>query len=628
MKISSNPFSEETEDLRSQHLYLTVAVIIFFVLLMWRLWYLQVVRGAEFRAMSESNRTRVQDILPQRGLILDRNGDILVDNHPSYALAVVREDVPDIRVLTNRLAFLLNRPWAEVGSALEAISRQPAFEPVTIYSDLTRDDLVLLETHRYELPGVVVQVKPQRRYLHEKFAAHVIGYLGEITGDQLDQEKYDNYRMGDLVGQYGVEKSWEDYLHGRRGRRMVEVNAGGRVLRVIKEMPAKLGYNLHLTLDPRLQSVAQQALQGKAGALVALEVKTGEVLAMASSPVFNPNEFVQGISAKQWKALAENPLHPLENRAVSGQYPPGSTFKIVSAIAALQEGVVTPETIIPCAGGYPFGNRTFHCWKKTGHGAVNMHRAIKESCDIYFYDVGRQLGIDRLAKYSRAFGLGVPSGIGLANEKGGLVAGTDWKKQRFGVSWQPGETLSVVIGQGYNLVTPLQMAQVAAVAANGGTLYKSRLVKKITDAAGNTVKEFSPEVVRNLEVSPENWKVVQKGLYAAVNEPGGTGRRGRVDGVSVAGKTGTAQVVALKKYEGWKESELPYKYRDHAWFVAFAPADDPQIAVAVVMEHSGHGGTQAAPPAQMVLQAYFHPEESPEGAGDLEEEINDEELRD
>ena len=608
MKISKNPFSEATEDFRPRHQYLVVAVLIFFALLFFRLWYLQIIRGHEYRDLSESNRTRVQDILPPRGLILDRTGMILVDNYPSYELAVVREDVPDSRELTHRLAYYLSRPYEEIQAGFEAASLKPAFQPAVILSDLTSRDLVNVETHRYELPGLAIRVKPQRMYLQDDLASHVIGYLGEINQAQLDRDKYIDNRMGDLVGQYGLEMEWESFLHGRRGKRVVEVDASGRMLRVIKQMEPEPGHNLYLTLDARLQRVAQEALGEQAGAVVALDPNTGEVLAMASAPTFRQNDFANGITPEKWRELLDNPLHPLENRAVSGQYPPGSTYKIVSATAALEEGVVTPETRITCLGGYKFGDRTFHCWKKSGHGAVDMHRAIKESCDIYFYEVGRQLGIDRLTKWARMYGLGEPSGVGLANEKPGLTATTAWKKKRFGVKWQQGETLSVVIGQGFNLATPLQMAQVTATIANGGALYRSRLVSRITDANGKVVRTFPPEVVRRLDLSPRTVEVLQRGLKAAVNEGGGTGRRGIVEGVEVAGKTGTAQVIALKKYQGLPEDKMPYKYRDHAWFVCYAPADNPRIAVAVIVEHSGHGGSMAAPVAQKVLDAFFHPD--------------------
>lgn len=611
MKKPYNPFSQETEDLKGRLGYLTLAVLCLFGMLLLRLWYLQIVRGPEYRVQSESNRTRVEDVIPPRGIIMDRNDNILVDNYPAYQMAVIREHITNRDELARRLAFLLGLPTPGVEERLKEASRQPAFRPAVVFSDLTQTNLVDLETHRYELPGVIIQVKPQRKYLYDRTAAHVIGYLGEVSSRQLEIAKYKDHRMGDQAGQSGVEQHWENDLHGRRGRVLVEVDASGRVLKVLQKDDPEPGHNLHLTIDVKLQQAAQKALEGLAGAIVAIDPNNGEILAMASSPTYSQNDFIDGIDSEKWNELLNDPLHPLENRAVSGQYPPGSTYKIVVAAAALEEGVVTPTTRITCAGGYPFGDRVFHCWNTGGHGAVDMRRAIKESCDIYFYEVGRRLGVDRLAKYSRLFGLGAKAGLGLGTEKPGLVPDKAWKKERFKVSWQAGETLSVAIGQGYNQATPLQMAQVVSIAANGGTLYKSHIVKRITDYNGQLIHEFGPEVVRDLHLSPSTVKVIQEGLMAVVNEPGGTARRARMDDVVVAGKTGTAQVVALKKYQGWKSKDLPYKYRDHAWFVAYAPYENPKIAIAVIVEHSGHGRSQTAPVAKQVLDAFFHPEKVP-----------------
>jgi len=608
VKIPSNPFAEEKENLGIRFNYFVIVVLGLFFILVARLWYLQIIRGKEFRQLSESNRTRVQDILPPRGLITDRNGEILVDNYPSFELAVVREDVSDLDDLVKRLCSLIGLSWAEVNDGLQEVMKGPSFKPAVIISNMNWDQLSILETHRYELPGVVIQVKPRRRYLQERLAPHVIGYLGEISPEQLTQSEYGLNRPGDLIGQCGIEQVWEHNLHGRRGRRMVEIDASGRVLRVIKQVPPFPGKNLRLTLDARLQRAAQAALGQTAGAVVALDPNNGEILAMASNPTFNQNEFVKGISGERWRQLSNDPLHPLENRAISGQYPPGSTYKIVVAAAGLAEGVITPETRITCTGGYPFGNRTFRCWKKGGHGSIRLHRALVESCDVYFYEVGRRLGIDRLAKYAKMFGLGERTGLGLFNEKPGLAPTSDWKKKRFREPWYEGETLSVAIGQGFNLVTPLQMAQVMAVAANGGVLYRPHLVKNITDPYGRILKTVEPEVIHRLDLPAGILKALQEALVGVVNQPGGTGRRARLEGITVGGKTGTAQVIGQKGLDQTLE-KTPYKYRDHAWFVACAPMDRPQIAVAVLAEHSGHGGSIAAPIAKQVLEAFFHPDQ-------------------
>ena len=465
-----------------------------------------------------------------------------------------------------------------------------------------------VETNRFKLPGVAIEVKPRRRYHYPYLASHVIGYMGEITQDQLKDPTYINHRLGDWTGQYGIEKEFEPYLHGRRGQQVVEVNASGRVLKVIDYTPPDPGNNLHLTIDLGLQEAAQEALGDQVGAVVAVDPNTGEILAMASTPTYNQSNFVMGISRENWKELLDNPLHPLENRAVSGQYPPGSTFKIISAAAALEEGVVTPETRIMCPGSFTLGNQVYNCWKRSGHGKVNLHRALKESCDVYFYEVSLKLGVDKLAEYARAFGLGRPTGVGLANEKSGLVPTKAWKKRRYNVPWRMGETVSIAIGQGYNLTTPIQMAQVMAATANGGTLYQFHMVKEITSADGKTKKSFPPQVVGLLRFKPETLEQIRAGLTAVVEEQGGTGSHARVKGVNVAGKTGTSQVVSLKKYRNVPDKDIPYKYRDHAWFVAFAPVENPKIALAVLVEHAGHGGSEAGPVAQKVLQAFFYPE--------------------
>lgn len=607
MITSRNPFPGNTEDLRPRQTVPMFVVFILFFMLFTRLWYLQILKGPEYSTLSESNRTRVQDTLPTRGLILDRNGRLLVDNHPAFDLALVREDVTQLNLLKARLKQLLNRPYEDLEKNFEAARFKPAFQPALIYADLSRSELVSLETYRFELPGLVIRIKPRRKYLYEGLAAHVIGYLGEISQGELELDEYREYRMGDLVGRFGLEREFESSLKGKRGRRLDEVDASGRVLEVIKQVPPVPGNNLYLTLDKSLQQVAEEALSQTAGSLVALDPTTGEILAMVSSPTFSQDDFIRGISSEKWQALIKNPLHPLRNRAISGQYMPGSVFKIVTALAGLEEGIITPETTIICTGKYQFGNRSYRCWLKRGHGTINLYKALVESCDVFFYDLGKKLNIDRLAWYSQALGLGQPTGVGLENEKAGLVATTRWKKSRFKEPWIQGDSLLVAIGQGYNLVTPLQMAQLLGAVVNGGILYKPYLVKRITDVAGREIKTFSPEVVRRLEFNPKYLALIKQGLVGAVNEPRGTGRRARLEYVTVGGKTGTTQVIASRP-EDENKDDVPYRFRDHAWFVAFAPAEAPRIVVAVIAEHKGYGGSAAAPLAKKVLEAFFSAE--------------------
>jgi penicillin-binding protein 2 len=471
---------------------------------------------------------------------------------------------------------------------------------VRLRADLSWEDLARVETYQSELPGVMVQIQPKRQYRHKGQAAHVLGYLGEITDVQLKSGKFSGYKMGDYLGRCGVELAWEKYLRGQRGYRRIEVDAYGRELGQLDRIFPTPGANVFLTLDNKLQQEAEACLEGKMGAIVALDPRSGKILAMASSPTFSQEAFERGLSPSEWQKLSTDKDHPLENRPLKGQYPPGSTFKIVMAVAGLEEKVITPSTVFYCNGTLPFGNHVFHCWKKGGHGGVDLYRALVQSCDIYFYNVGRRLGIDRIAKWSHRFGLGQPTGLKLDKEMTGLVASTAWKKARFHQPWHEGETLSVAIGQGYNLVTPIQMAQVAAAVANGGYLYEPLLVEKVESPAGEILYQAKPVVKSRLEASPATLAFVQKALHGVVSE--GTGRAANLPQVEVAGKTGTSQVVALEREKIKKKG---VRTENHAWFVAYAPVSDPQIAVAVLVEHGGHGGSAAAPLAKRVLEANF-----------------------
>ncbi|MBI5522867.1 MAG: penicillin-binding protein 2 [Desulfarculus sp.] len=586
----------------------SIVVAVAFAILLSRLWYLQLLQGDHFRSLSENNRIRLVDVPPSRGLIFDAKGRLLAENRPAFALAVVPEDVNDWEELGTRLNKLVGITPEELKKAREVGSQQPPFKPVRLRSHLDREQLAVLETFRYELPGIRVMVEYRRAYLNAKETSHVIGYLGEINQQELAEAPKALYRIGDYVGRYGLEKSRERVLHGRRGARQVEVDAMGRELKLLSEVDPVPGHNLTLTLDLKLQRAAAAGLGDEVGAVVALDPKSGQVYCMYSSPSFDQNNFITGMSARLWEALAGDPYHPLKNRAISGLYPPGSTYKIITASAALAEGVVNPQTSILCPGEIPFGRRTYKCWalKKGGHGNVALHRAIRESCDVYFYRVGLRLGVDRLAKYARAFGLGSLTGVPLPSESAGLVPDSEWKKKRFGEPWQDGETLSLAIGQGFNLTTPIQLARMTAVVANKGRLVTPTLVKAVSPADGSDPVPEPPPVSTRVPVNPKDLELVHQGLVAVVMEPGGTASATRLPNISVAGKTGTAQVVALKHEKLYgHEDNLPWKYRNHALFVAYAPAEDPTIALAVVVEHGGHGGSDAAPVARRVLEAFF-----------------------
>lgn len=577
---------------------ISLTVLVLFGLLLLRLWYLQLVKGDDFTQKSESNRIRLRDLPPWRGMIYDRRGEVLVNNRPSYDAMVVLEDIGDPKELAKLLGRILKMNPLDVLTRIMTEQQDKLARTVRIKSDLSWEELALLETYKYELPGVVIQMQPKREYRQDSLACHLIGYLGEITEAQLKSGKFPRNKMGDEVGRCGLELSYNEYLTGQRGFRRVEVDAHGQELGLLEHVPSSPGANLYLTIDARLQAKAEELLANKIGAIVVLEASTGRVLTLASAPKFDQNAFSRGVNPAYWRQLLQDRNHPLENRALKGQYPPGSTFKVVMATAALEEKVVTPSTIFYCNGSFPFGNHVFRCHKKGGHGGMNLHSGIVHSCDVYFYNVGRRLGVDRIAKWAKFFGLGQPTGIRLDSEKAGLIPSTAWKKQRFNQPWHEGETISVAIGQGYVTTTPLQMARVAAAVANGGVVHVPQVIEKIKAPDGEELYNFRPEIAGKLPASPKTLELIRRACRDVV--AAGTGKAARLPGIEVGGKTGTAQVVG----QGQVVSK-GRKTEDHAWFICFAPVEAPEIAVAVIVEHGGHGGAAAAPLAREIMATYF-----------------------
>jgi penicillin-binding protein 2 len=447
-----------------------------------------------------------------------------------------------------------------------------------------------------------------RNYIKPKRAAHLIGYLSEINSDELASGKYRGLRSGDYIGKFGVEKSFENYLRGEHGGRQVEVNASGQVIRVLQTVEAEPGFNIYLAIDQELQDKTEELLNGRVGTAIAMDPNNGEVLAMASSPSFDQNAFVNDLTHSEWNALIANTDRPMENKAIQGEYPPASTYKIITAIAGLSEGIVDKNTYIFCSGGYLFGDRVFKDWKKEGHGSVNIVEALAQSCDVYFYQLGQKLGVDKLSWYAKACGLGEITGINLDHEKKGLVPSTFWKKERIGTSWQAGETLSVAIGQGYNLVTPLQMLVCISAVANGEKVYRPTIIKKIESTAGELVYQDNSEEIGPLPVGRQALEIVREGLFKVVNDPGGTAYESRIKGILMAGKTGTAQVIGRSGDETQSDRKLPRHYKPHAWFVAYAPYENPKIAVSVLVEHGEHGSSAAAPIAGEMIKTYLNKE--------------------
>lgn len=585
---------------------MTLFVLVVFGVLILRLWFLQIVNGRIYRTSSENNRIHLRSIPPFRGIIFDRDGEILVGNRPSFDLCTIPEEVQNREDLFRRLNHLIGLDPKLAAQKLAQAPRRYPFRPVSLKTDITRDELALIETHRFNLPGVIIKARPLRHYLYENLLSHFIGYLGEISEKELKSGRYPNNNAGDLIGRSGVERKWQSFLHGMQGGEQVEVDAAGRQIRAISRRPPVSGSSICLTIDKDLQLLAEEQLKGKKGAIVAMDPNNGKILALASSPSFDPNLFTKGIDKETWGEIASSKDYPLQNRALSSQYPPGSVFKIAVALAGLEEGVITPEEEIVCKGIYHLGKHPFYCWKKHGHGVVSFRRALIESCDVYFYHLGKRLGVDKIAEYARRLGLGVKTGLDVGQERPGLIPTSAWKLRRFGVPWQGGETISVSIGQSFVLVTPIQMATLISAIFNGGMLYQPQVTEWIGEPEAKKLYEFVPKLTRKVEIKKEWLELVREALTGAVNEPHGTGSRAKFKQILVAGKTGTAQVVTLEKEkELGAEGEVPYQFRDHAWFVAAAPADSPTIALSILIQHGGHGGAAAAPIAKEILRAYL-----------------------
>lgn len=580
---------------------LAALVLLAFFTLGYRLWVLQVAQGNRYTVLSEHNRIRLERIPGIRGMVFDRQGRLLVNSRPSFDIVLAAQSPGEDARSLRSLAGLLERPPSDFLTKLD--EDRDDTKTVTLERDVGWETVVLVEAHQLRLPGVSIRVRPQRSYLTDGMMAHVLGYIGEIGPKQLRQLRKRGYGRGDSIGKFGLEKTWETHLAGRSGGEQVEVDALGRRVRVVDRLQSKPGHNVVLTVDRDLQEAAYEALAGKEGAIVVMEVRTGAILALASAPAFDPNSFARGLTPKEWRHLVTDQERPLHNRAIQGQFPPGSIFKVVVALAGLSEDIVKPRQRFFCGGSHVVGNRMFRDWKRQGHGHVDMHRAIVESCDVYFYQLGQKLGVNKIAKYARLFGLGAPTGIDLDDEKAGLIPDTEWKKQRYKEPWYPGETPSVSIGQGFVTVTPLQMARFMAAVANGGTLYKPWFVRRVETAEGQIVEEYGPEPVANVSVEPEDLEVVRRALRDVVLGERGTGRRARSEYMEVAGKTGTAQVMQIRG-KMIKSEDLPYHVRDHAWFVAYAPAQDPEIAVVTLIEHGGQGGAVAAPITKEIVDTY------------------------
>jgi len=606
--MSLNPSPEETPGLRRRFIISSIIVAGVFCILALRLWFLQILGTDYYRDLSERNRIRYVAIQAPRGAVFDRNGILLVDNRPAFTVSALRQEVQDRKQLFANLSKLLDIDEAVLDERWQKSQSLPRYRPLPLVEDVGRQAMEMVQENSIDLPGILVEVKPLRSYPFGDMAAHLFGYLGEVTEDELKQSEFSGYRSGEMVGKTALERAYENRLQGTAGQKRIEVNVRGRELRQVTTRVPLPGQQVYLTIDSALQQAAEKALADNAGAIVALDVNSGEVLALVSRPSFDPAWFARGITSEEWRDLSNNSQHPMTNKALRGQYPPGSTFKMVVALAALESGKITPATKVYCSGSLKLSRSyEFRCWKKEGHGSVDLHKAIKESCDVWFYQVGLETGIDQIASVAQRLGLGAPTGFPLGSERSGLIPTREWKKKRFGTSWYDGETVISSIGQGFVLTTPMQLATMAATLANGGTVWRPQVVKKIIDLEGNTEWLFEPEKLSETAWSPKHLMPIKNAMEAVVNDVGGTAWRSRLEKIRFAGKTGTAQVVRKKAEdeEDVEEEETPYQYRDHALFVSYAPAENPQIAVAVVVEHGGHGSSAAAPIAKAMYEAYF-----------------------
>ncbi|MEY6432288.1 penicillin-binding protein 2 [Thioalkalicoccus limnaeus] len=568
---------------------------------------LQVTNHEHFSTLSEDNRVRVLPLPPTRGLIYDANGILLADNYPTHSLEIVLEKVGSLETTLAELSRIVT---IEEGDQrrFERLRRQRRhYEGIPIRLNLTAQEMARFAVDAHRFPGVDIRAELVRYYPLGEHTAHVLGYVGRINETEWQQIDRSAYAGTHFIGKNGLEKAYERQLHGRVGHQQVEVNARGRVLRVLASEPPVPGQDLHLFLDIHLQRRAEAAIGDRRGALVAIEPRTGGVLALASTPSFDPNLFVQGISQADYNALIRSLDKPLFNRAVRGQYPPGSTIKSFVGLGGLNAGVTTFERAKWCPGHYslPGHSHRFRDWKRTGHGSVAMERAIVESCDVYFYDLANQMGIDRLSASLIEFGFGMRTGIDVSGELPGLVPTRDWKRTTRRQPWYPGETLILGIGQGYFLATPLQLAVTTAAMATRGRFIEPRVVRALGDAAGALSAETGV-VARQIEMAkPQDWEKVIRAMVNVVDGGRGTARHIRSGSYRIAGKTGTSQVFSLGQNQVYRADEIDERLKDHALFVAFAPVDDPLIAVAVIIENGGGGGSVAAPVAAEVIEAYL-----------------------
>ncbi len=588
---------EELDLLRSRSSFIGYAVVVALIILAAGFWNAQVVQSTYYAQRAEQNRIREIPLVAPRGRIYDRYHRIMADNRPSYNIILIREDSPHTNEQTAAiLSPGIDIPVQDLLDRIDRKRREPKFQPIVLKEDVSVADIAFVKAHRYELPEIRVEIQPRRRYIENEIAAHAMGYVGEVTETQLALPEFANSRSGDQVGQTGLEREYNYVLTGKDGFKRVIVNSFGREMGQLEEEPYVAGNDLFTTIDLDLQRAAEETIGDRAGAVVAMDPRTGEILAMVSKPSFDPNLFATRISSAEWSSLNSDPRKPLHNRVIQSRFSPGSVFKVFMAAAGLEAETLNPFRTVYCPGHATFYGHTFACDKKEGHGAISLHHAIVNSCNVFFYNVGKELGIERISQYATMMGLGRRTGIDLPNEDSGIIPSTEWKQRVYKTAWYAGETISVAIGQGYVSLTPIQVAWAMGGLASGGRLRQPHFVNP------SELKKIglSPNVIleEDYPIHQSTVDIVTRAMWGVVNE-GGTGVRAKVEGFDVAGKTGTAQVVS-------KAANLTgEEYKDNAWFVGFAPYRNPEIVVAAFVENGGWGGVVAAPVVHAVMETYY-----------------------
>ncbi len=617
--------SKTQDDYRRQFFFISLIVVFSFLILIARLWYLQVLNGEKWLKFAESNRIEIKRIPAMRGRILDRNGKVIADNKPAFDLKIIPSQLkPSVEEALLDIQKTLGWTDEFTKKVMQKTAVQNKHDLYTIKRDVTQDEISIIMANQFRFPGVKIVSVPTRKYVYGNMASHLLGYLGEIGKKDLEkmqEQSLDEYGLGEFWGLSGIEKLYELDLKGKDGIEPIIEDVWGRevhadsvegLLPSFQARTEKEGLDVVLTIDLDLQLIAEKMLVGKKGSVIALDPRSGEILAMASAPTYEPEKFVRGVDSSYWRKVIFDPEKPLYNRSIQGVYPPASTFKVITAAAILGEKIANPKQMVFCPGYYRVGREVKKCWKHEGHGWVDLKRAIQVSCDTYFYDMSRKLGVDRIAQYSRYFGLGEKTGFPAPNEQKGLVPDQAWKQKVYKQPWVEGETLSVAIGQGAMSTTPLQMAVAYAAIANGGMLLKPIPALRTQTFEGKVVQNFKSEENRHIEIPKEDLDKITEGLSSVVNEPGGTAYwTVRSKFVKIVGKTGTAQVVGRKALK---------RIKNHAWFIGYAPEEEPEILVAALVEEGEHGSSAAGPIAKNIIEMHFSKKEDFEGEITVAEE--------